>query len=120
MVVIIIISLKVFLSFFFCFAFGSIGLQRAAAQLVPPPAPFVSSPVAAPSATGPINPTVTKIVRIINGVGYFDDALAEKLRPRLAKAFPFSMTEPLKALAGAPVPSSAKPEGPKKVAATHL
>jgi hypothetical protein len=62
-------------------------------------------------ANGANPPTGTKVVRIYNGAGYFDDVLADKLRPMLAKAFPFSKPEPPKA-----VTAPAKPESQNKVA----
>jgi len=102
------------LLFAFCFAFGSLGVQWAAAQVAQPSAPQApisprlpstviphSSPVAAPkpSATRTVRPTVRgssqvakepeqmKVVRLYRGEGYFDAGLAEKLRPTLTKAF---------------------------------
>jgi hypothetical protein len=57
----------------------------------------------------------TKVVRIYNGSGSFDDAMADKLRPMLAKAFPSSMPEPTKAVAGATAAVPAKPENQKKL-----
>jgi hypothetical protein len=106
--------------FVFCFAFGSLGLQRASAQIVPA-APQVPSAGAVPTANGASKPTGTKVVRIYNGAGYFDDVLADKLRPMLAKAFPFSRPEPPKAVAGATVAAPTKPENQKKIAeAAHL
>jgi hypothetical protein len=98
-----------------CFVFGSVGLQRASAQLAPA-APQVPSAGAVPTTNGASKPTGTIVVRIYNGAGYFDDVLADKLRPMLAKAFPFARPEPPKA-AAAPT----KPENQKKIAeAAHL
>jgi hypothetical protein len=100
------------LIFVLCFAFGFLGLHRASAQLGPPPAPMVPSGVAVPTPNG----TSTKIVRIYNGAGHFDDALAEKLRPMLAKAFPFARPEPPKAAPGATVSAPVKSDAQKKLA----
>ena len=101
--------------FAFCFAFGSLGIQWIAAQDAPvaarPPVPAqmprtttvpTSTPQAAnkpatpsrsvqPAASGKSanrtaqEPVQTKLVRIYRGDGYFDIALAEKLRPMLTK-----------------------------------
>ena len=114
---IILIQLTFVFVFFFAF---SLGLQRASAQLVPA-APQVPSAGAIPTANGANKPTGTKVVRIYNGAGYFDDVLADKLRPMLAKAFPFARPEPPKAVAGATVAAPTKPENQKKIAeAAHL
>jgi hypothetical protein len=97
------------LSFLLCLGFGSLGVQWAAAQYAPqqPVSPRLSSPVttqpspvAAPkpsptpvrSSIGSSNkaakqPEQMKIVGLYRGEGYFDVALAEKLRPVLMKAF---------------------------------
>jgi hypothetical protein len=61
----------------------------------------------------------TRVVRIYNGVGYFDDALAEQLRPVLAKTFPFAMTEPPKAASSATPTSPLPPETQKKAVPAH-
>jgi hypothetical protein len=117
----------------FCVASGSVGLQRAAAQQAgPPPAPepasaslvarnplVTSSRAVAPRS--PANPAgqqsiQTKVVRIYGGAGYFDVALAKKLRPMLAKAFASSMPEPLKLAPVEPVAAPPTPESQKKVA----
>jgi len=58
------------------------------------------------------------VVRIYNGAGYFDDALAEKLLPMLAKAFPPAPPDPAQTAQSAPVGAQAKPENQKKVSAT--
>jgi hypothetical protein len=82
---------------------------------------MVPSPGAPGSANGANKPGTTKLVRIYNGAGYFDDMLAEKLRPMLAKAFPSSMPDPPKAAPGVTVAAPVKPESQNKVAAaTHL
>jgi len=64
----------------------------------------------------PQQPDKTKVLRIYGGAGYFDNALAEKLRPTLDKAFPTSSTDAPKAVPGAAVAAPAKPESQKKVA----
>ena len=114
-----IILIKLLPLFALCFAFGSLGLQEAAAQstlkLAPPPSPIISSPgVVAPENAN--KPGTTKLVRIYNGAGYFDGALAERLRPMLAKAFPSSMPVPPQAVPVATAVAPAKPESQKKVA----
>ena len=93
--------------------FGSLGLERALAQLGPPPAPMVASPGMA-SAANATN-RITKVVRIYNGSGSFDDAMADRLRPMLAKAFPSSMPEPTKAVPGATPALAAKTQNQTKV-----
>jgi hypothetical protein len=63
-------------------------------------------------------PEQTKVARIINGEGYFDPSLAEKLRPALAKAFgtpqvvdgpsrPKSGPEALRSILGRAAPENA-------------
>jgi hypothetical protein len=135
---------RIIVAFVLCFAAGSLGLQRAAAQLAPPPAPVSPAPAGAlpasyvahntavkasrpPQTPGSKanaaaqQPDQTKVVRIYGGAGYFDNALAEKLRPMLAKAFPTSGPDAPKAVPGAAVAAPAKPESQKKVAeAAHL
>ena len=92
----------------FCFVpcFGSIAFTRAGAQQSPatenPPSAASSAPssLAAHSTSVasrrqvvpslPVDPNVrpadkTKVLRIYGGAGYFDVALAEELRPTLAK-----------------------------------
>lgn len=109
-IIVITIILKNFLLLNLFLAAGSIGLQRGAAQqAVPssaaeapatasaPPASLVarnitvasSRPVssATPANATAQHPSQTKVVRIYGGAGYFDIALAEELRPRLAKGF---------------------------------
>jgi len=84
------------LIFAFCFAFGAVGFQRA---------------------------DETKVVRIYGGGGHFDQALAEQLRPNLAKVFAFAevKTAPLKPLPGTVVAAAPNPEGPKKASSSdHL
>jgi len=90
---------------------GSLGLRRAAAQIVP------AAPQVPPSGALAVEERVpaTKVVRIYNGAGYFDDALAEKLRPMLAKAFPSSGPDRVQAVLGMPVAAPAKPDNQKKV-----
>jgi hypothetical protein len=111
--VILIILLKIIFILIFCFAFASVGLRRAAAQLGPPAPPFVSSPgVVSASTTVASTPGITTVVRILTGLGHFDDALAEKLRPALAKAFPTSIPDPVKGAAAATsvVPAYSDPQ----------
>jgi hypothetical protein len=116
----------------------SLALERAAAQLAPSPTPVSPAPAAAVPASyvahntavkpnrppqSPASqtnasaqqPNKTKIVRIYGGAGYFDNALAEKLRPMLAKAFPSSRPDALKAVPGAAVAAPAKGESQSKL-----
>jgi hypothetical protein len=104
---IIIILNKLTLFFVLCVAFASAGLQRAAAQ----PQIRVGQAYAAPQ-----QPDQTKVLRIYSGAGYFDNALAEKLRPMLDKAFLTSRTGAPKAVPGTAVAAPAKPESQMKVA----
>jgi hypothetical protein len=101
------------LLFAFSFAFGSLGVQWAAAQAQPaaPQAPFSprlpstvvastsSVAVPKPTATQAVRPAVRgssqaakepeqmKVLRLYRGAGFFDAGLAEKLRPVLTKEF---------------------------------
>jgi hypothetical protein len=93
---------------------ASIAFQRANAQLVPPAAPQVLSAGAGQPVNGTNRPLTTKVVRIYNGTGHFDDALAEKLRPALAKFFGY-VPDPVQPAPGATVASPAQPD--KKVVA---
>jgi hypothetical protein len=89
-----------------CAAAGLIGVHEGAAQQAGPETPATAAPAPASlvahntavtssrpaSPPLPVNasaqqPNRTKVVRIYGGAGYFDIALAEKLRPRLAKGF---------------------------------
>jgi hypothetical protein len=97
---------KLFL-FVLCAVAGSIGLYQGAAQQAGAlPGPETPGTAGAPAAlvahiaavtssrsaspplpvnTSAQHPNRTKVVRIYVGAGYFDIALAEKLRPKLAK-----------------------------------
>jgi hypothetical protein len=105
---------RIVLSFVLCLGFGSLGIHWAAAQYAPqqPISPRLGSPVTtqpSPVAAAKPNPTPKrtavvssnkvakepeqmKIVGLYRGQGYFDAALAEQLRPVLAKAFGISTT----------------------------
>jgi hypothetical protein len=105
---------RIVLSFVFCLGFGSLGIHWAAAQYAPqqPISPRLGSPVttqpspvaAAKPKTTPVHSTISaagkaakepeqmKIVGLYRGQGCFDAALAEQLRPVLAKAFGISTT----------------------------
>jgi hypothetical protein len=123
---------KILILFALPLAFGSIAFTRAGAQQSPatenPPSTASSAPTSvasrrqvAPSL--PIDPNVrstvkTKVLRIYGGAGYFDLALAEELRPTLAKALalqqidlvktvPSQVTVPLKADTQRKVPVAA-------------
>jgi hypothetical protein len=121
----------------------SLALERAAAQLAPSTAPVSPAPAAALPASyvahntavkpsrPPQTPTSqtnaaaqqhdqTKVVRIYGGAGYFDNALAEELRPVLVKAFPSSRPDAPKAVPAA-VAAPAKGESQSKLTlAAHL
>jgi len=117
-----------------CFAFGSLGSQRAAAQVVSPPVPSSAFPVQtshntsakashpglsqAPAAAAESDET--KVVRIYRGTGYFDQALAEKLRPNLAKAFAPAKSAALQTLPGAAIAAGSVPPVPKPTKSNHL
>jgi hypothetical protein len=109
------ILLKKLLLIVFCSVFGFVSLQRAGAQIVPA-APMVPSQGTGPATGVTAKPTVTKILKIYNGAGYFDDALAQRLRPMLAKAFPGSVPAPAKAVPVASISAPAKTDNQKKVA----
>ena len=116
----------------------SLALERAGAQLAPSTAPVSPAPAAAlpasyvahntavkssrpPQTPGSqVNaaaqqPDKTKVVRIYGGAGYFDNALAENLRPMLAKAFGTSRPDAPKAVPGAAVAAPAKGESQSKL-----
>jgi hypothetical protein len=116
------------LSFVFCLGFGSLGIQWAAAQYAPQQAispRLPSTVVTQPSPVAAAKPSVTpqgrqnvvsrskatkepeqmKIVGLYRGQGFFDAALAEKLRPVLVKAFgvtPATGSNPGDGRSGAP------------------
>jgi hypothetical protein len=112
-------------------AAGTLGSHQVSAQqTVPKPSAVTAtapaSPVAHnPSVTSgrpvspPVNataqrPDTTKVVQIYGGSGYFDLALAEKLRPELVKGLASTRSN---ALPAPPVTISVpvKAEGPKNV-----
>jgi hypothetical protein len=120
---------KTILIFGLCFAFASVGLQRVSAQIAPAPAPPAQSaaPAAAANntrrASHPAVPQAntalqdsdeTKVVRIYRGTGRFDLAMAEKLRPNLAKAFAQDKSPALPAAAIATGSAAPNPEISKK------
>jgi hypothetical protein len=104
--------------FVFCLATGSFGLQRAAAQAAPSVAFQLPAPGALPSANMANQPSTTYVVQIYSGPGYFDVALAERLRPMLAKGFASSRPEPLKSVPAESLGAPATPDSQKKVAQT--
>ena len=67
-------------------------------------------------------PEPTKVARIYHGAGYFDAALAERLRPMLAKTFAPSNNERnpvsrmLQSVSGKSDSVPSKDEGPRKIA----
>src|SRR5208283_5454377 len=121
-----------------CFASSSVSLQRADAQIAPAPAasqlaapPPPSSaapsgvvhntsthashpgPIPPPASAAPQDSDETKVVRIYRGTGYFDQAMAEKLRPNLAKAFAPAKSAALAALPVAAIATGSVPAAPK-------
>jgi hypothetical protein len=112
-----------------CLAFASVGLERVSAQIAPAPAPPAQSaaPAAAarntsrashPAAALPANaalqdPDETKVVRIYRGTGRFDLAMAEKLRPNLAKAFAPGKSSALPALPAAAIATGSAAPNPE-------
>jgi hypothetical protein len=122
--IIVIIMQKSTLIFAFCFAAGSVAFDRTTAQAAPPAFQLPASaqfPTALPSAGGTNQSPTTKVVRIYNGAGSFDDALAEKFRPMLAKTFHSSTTDPVKAATAEPDATPTQLDSQKKVApAPHL
>ena len=118
----------------FCLASAFVGLQPAAAQSAPTagafPANVAHNTAVAASRPGiPGSPTPrlghanaapqqadqTKVVRIYSGAGYFDGALAEQLRPILAKAFASSKNDALKVVPDAAVAAPGKAESRSKL-----
>jgi hypothetical protein len=102
--------------FVLCIAASPISVQKAAAQQ-PVASPTPENPAAAslvarntvtksshPESPRPaVDQTArqinqTKVVRIYGGSGYFDLAMAEKLRPMLAKGFASSEPDPVKSV----------------------
>jgi hypothetical protein len=65
------------------------------------------------------NAGVTKLLRIFTGAGYFDDALAQSLRPMLAKAFPSSNPAPAQSVPAVTIAVPTTPESQKKVVTAH-
>jgi hypothetical protein len=108
-----------------CFAFVSLGLPRVSAQTAPAaPAPAAAAHNTAkashPAVPVPANAPLqdadeTKVVRIYHGTGRFDLAMAEKLRPNLAKAFAPGKSPALQAAAIATGSAAPNPEISKKV-----
>jgi hypothetical protein len=133
--------LKNFIFLICCFAAGLLACHRAGAQQ-PASSTVAENPPTTASAAGslvahntsvassrpvapslPVDPKVqqpdkTKVLRIYAGAGYFDIALAEELRPKLAKALaavktdlvktiPDQVTVPLKADSQRKVPVAA-------------
>jgi hypothetical protein len=113
---------KLFL-FALCVAASSIGVHHGAAQQADAtPAPATPSTIGAAPASllarntavtsiRPANPPLpvnastqppnrTKVVRVYGGAGYFDMALAEKLRPGLARGFASTKSTLVKAASG--------------------
>ena len=136
---------KTILIWALCFASSSVSLQRAdaqiapapaASQLAPPPPPSSAAPsgvvhntsthashpgpIPAPASAAPQDSDETKVVRIYRGTGYFDQAMAEKLRPNLAKAFAPAKSAALQALPVAAIAAGSVPAAPKPTKSDHL
>ena len=136
---------KTILIWALCFASGSVSLQPADAQIAPapaasqlaaPPAPSSAAPsgvvhntsthashpgpIPAPASAAPQDSDETKVVRIYRGTGYFDQAMAEKLRPNLAKAFAPAKSAALPALPVAAIATGSVPAAPKPTKSDHL
>ena len=110
---------KVLFSFaVFWFVSGAVGLFGAAGALSPP-AFQLSTATPAGMANPATNAGVTKLIRIFTGTGYFDDALAQSLRPMLAKAFPFSNPTPAQSVPAVTIAAPTTPESQKKVVVAH-
>jgi predicted methyltransferase len=129
---------KTILIFALCFALGPVGVQLAADQLAPPAAPTGAFPADVAHNTsrasrsgvsqnnGAVQPSdETKVVRIYGGGGHFDQVLAEKLRPNLAKVFAFAAVKsaalkplPGPAVAAGTVPAVPNAEGQKKASSS--
>jgi hypothetical protein len=102
----------------FCVALSLLGLLRAAAQGAPIISRFSAPPAPGPftqTNLAPASPGQTKVVRIYLGAGYFDRALAAKLRPILAKAFASSKNDALKMVPDAAVAAPGKVESRTKL-----
>ena len=110
---------KVLFSFaVFWFVSGAVGLFGAAGALSP--AAFqLATATPAGMANPATNAGVTKLIRIFTGTGYFDDALAQSLRPMLAKAFPSSNPAPAQSVPAVTIAVPTTPESQKKVVAAH-
>jgi hypothetical protein len=110
-------NLNIPILFAFYLALGSIAFTRAGAQQSPATENPTSTASSAPSSlvahntlvassravapSLPVDPNVrptdkTKVLRIYGGAGYFDLALAEELRPTLAKALALQQIDPVK------------------------
>jgi hypothetical protein len=136
---------KTILIWALCFASSSFSLQPAdaqiapapaASQLAPPPAPSSAAPsgvvhntsthvshpgpIPAPASAAPQDSDETKVVRIYRGTGYFDQAMAEKLRPNLAKAFAPAKSAALPAVPVAAIAAGSVPVAPKPAKSDHL
>ena len=108
----------------------------AASQLAPPPAPSSAAPsgvvhntsthashpgpIPAPASAAPQDSDETKVVRIYRGTGHFDQAMAEKLRPNLAKAFAPGKSTARPALPVPAIAAGSLPAAPKPTKSGHL
>jgi hypothetical protein len=136
---------KTILIWALCFASSSFSLQPADAQIAPapvasqlaaPPPPSSAAPsgvvhntsthashpgpIPAPASAATQDSDETKVVRIYRGTGYFDQAMAEKLRPNLAKAFAPARSAALPALPVAAIATGSVPAAPKPMKSDHL
>ncbi len=112
-------------------AAGTLGLHQASAQqpaaepsvvaaaapaslVARNPAVTSSRAVSPPVNATTLRPDTTKVIQIYSGAGYFDLALAEKLRPALVKGLASTRSNALPAPPAA-ISVPVKAEGPKNV-----
>jgi hypothetical protein len=102
----------------FWFVSGGVALFGAAGAL---PLPASQLPTSPPSVTAnhAAAASVTKLIRIFNGAGSFDDALARSLRPILVKAFPFSNSAPGQLVPAVSIAAPLALESQKMIVTAH-
>ena len=104
--------------FIFCVALSFLGLLRAAAQSAPIITRFSAPPAPGPFTQTNLAPALrgqTKVIRVYLGAGYFDRALAARLRPILAKAFASAKNDAQKVVPDAAVAAPEKAESRSKL-----
>ena len=88
--------------------FSAAGMCCAGPQTAPPVharQPLPSTVAGNPQKPAASEPVPTKIIRIYRGEGYFDNALAEKLRPVLTEKFQLAPSH------GSPTPTDSSRAG---------